>query len=77
VRTQVANYRCRVEVGGVRVEPGDIVFGDVDGVVVIPRIVEDDVIAGAIEKISGERTVLHEIANGLSSTEAFARHGIL
>jgi 4-hydroxy-4-methyl-2-oxoglutarate aldolase len=77
VRTQVTNYRCRVELGGVNVEPGDIVFGDIDGVVVIPRAIEDDVIAGALDKVSGERTVLNEIANGLTSTEAFARHGIL
>lgn len=77
VRTQVTNYRCRVELGGVRVEPGDIVFGDIDGVVVIPRAVEDDVIGAALEKASGEQTVLTEILNGMSSTEAFARYGIL
>lgn len=77
VRTQVANYRCRIEIGGVSVEPGDIVFGDIDGVVVIPRAVEDEVIGRALDKVSGERTVLKDIAAGMTSTEAFARHGIL
>jgi regulator of RNase E activity RraA len=77
VRTRVADYRCRVEIAGVAIEPGDIVFGDVDGVIVIPKAVEDDVIAGALEKASGEKTVLKEIEAGLTSTEAFARHGIL
>jgi regulator of RNase E activity RraA len=77
VRTQVTNFRCRVEIGGVNVEPGDIVFGDIDGVVIVPQQIEDDVIAAALEKVSGEQTVLQEISNGLSSTEAFARHGIL
>jgi regulator of RNase E activity RraA len=77
VRTQVASYRCRVEINGVTIEPGDIIFGDIDGVVIIPQSVEDDVIATALDKVTVERTVLQEIANGLSSTEAFARHGIL
>lgn len=77
VRTQVTNFRCRIEIGGVNVEPGDIVFGDIDGVVIVPQQIEDDVIAAALEKVSGEQTVLQEISNGLSSTEAFARHGIL
>lgn len=77
VRTRVADFRCRVEIAGVVVQPGDIVFGDIDGVIVIPRAVEDEIIAGALEKTSGEKTVLMEIQAGLSSTEAFARHGIL
>jgi regulator of RNase E activity RraA len=77
VRTRVADYRCRIEIAGVVIEPGDIVFGDIDGVIVIPRAVEDEVIAGALDKASGEKTVLKEIEAGLTSTEAFARHGIL
>lgn len=77
VRTQVADYRCRVEIAGVTIEQGDIVFGDVDGVVVIPQRLEDEVIERALVKAQGEQTVLHEIAAGLSSTDAFARHGIL
>lgn len=77
VRTQVANFRCRIEIGGVSIQPGDIVFGDIDGVVIIPQEVEEEAVAGALEKISGERTVLTEIMNGVSATEAFARHGIL
>jgi regulator of RNase E activity RraA len=77
VRTRVADYRCRIEIAGVAIEPGDIVFGDIDGVIVIPKAVEDEVIAGALEKASGEKTVLKEIEAGLTSTEAFARHGIL
>src|SRR5215471_16685379 len=43
VRTQVIDYRCPMEVGGVRVAPGDLVFGDLDGVVIAPRKVEPEV----------------------------------
>ena len=77
VRTQVADYRCSIEIGGVRVTPGDIVFGDVDGVLVIPRAVENEVLEKAMEKAAGEKVVRKAIENGMSSTEAFRTYGIL
>ncbi len=77
VRTKVTDYRCRIEVEGVVVEPGDIVFGDVDGVVIIPRHCEAEIVAGALEKVRSEKTVLREIEKGMSSAEAFAKYGVL
>src|SRR5439155_22642430 len=55
VRTQVADYRCSIEVGQVQVAPGDFVFGDLDGVVVVPRKVEAEVIERALAKARGEK----------------------
>ena len=78
VRTQVADYRCAVEIGGVWIEPGDLVFGDLDGVVVIPRKHEDVVIERALEKAGAENLVRKAIEeNGMSSTEAFRKYGDL
>lgn len=77
VRTQVAAYRCPLEVGGVVVQPGDLVVGDLDGVVVVPRRVEGEVIARALEKARGEKVVRRAIEAGMSSTEAFKAYGIL
>lgn len=77
VRTQVADYRCPIEVGPVHVRPGDFIFGDLDGVVVIPAEVETEVIQRALEKARGEKVVRKEIEAGLSSTEAFKKYGIL
>lgn len=77
VRTQVANYRCAIEIGGVWIEPGDLVFGDLDGVVIIPRKHEKEVIEHSLEKAGKENVVRREIENGMSSTEAFRRHGVL
>ena len=77
VRTQVANFRCPIEIGGVWIEPGDLVFGDLDGVVIIPRAIEDEVLVRAVEKARGEKTVRRAIESGLSATEAFAKFGIL
>lgn len=77
VRTQVADYRCRIEIGRVIVMPGDLVFGDMDGVVVIPRQHENAVTMRALEKARGEKLVRKEIEAGMSSTTAFKKYGIL
>lgn len=77
VRSSVIDYRCPVEIAGVRVHPGDLVFGDMDGVLVVPREVEAEAITRALEKARGEKVVRREIEAGSSSTEAFRKHGIL
>ncbi|ESQ83059.1 hypothetical protein AEAC466_14445 [Asticcacaulis sp. AC466] len=77
VRTKVADYRCVIEVGPVTVHPGDLIFGDMDGVVVIPAAREAEVVEKALEKARGEKRVRRDIEGGLSSTAAFAKYGIL
>lgn len=77
VRTKVADYRCKIEVGGVWINPGDLVFADLDGVLIIPQELEAEVITQALEKVRGEKVVRREIENGMSSTEAFQKYGIL
>ena len=77
VRSSVIDFRCPIEIDGVRIEPGDLVFGDLDGVLVIPRSVEDEAISRALEKARAEKVVLREIEEGLSSTEAFRKYNIL
>lgn len=77
VRSSVVEFRCRVQIGGVLVEPGDLVFGDIDGVLVIPRMIEERVIQLALEKVAGEKIVRSEIEAGSTSTDVFNRYGIL
>ncbi|WP_240416021.1 RraA family protein [Paenibacillus periandrae] len=77
VRTQVVRYRCPVEIGQVWVNPGDLVFADLDGVLIIPQAIADEVIVKALQKVRGEKVVRKEIENGMSSTEAFKKYGIL
>jgi len=77
VRGAVIEFRCTVHIENVEVNPGDIVFGDRDGVVIIPHGIEGKVLQKAIEKADGEKTVRWEIENGMSSTEAFKKYGIL
>lgn len=77
VRTKVVDYRCPIEVGPVSVQPGDLVFADLDGVVIVPRKIEAEVIERALAKARGEKLVRKEIESGMSSTDAFKKYGIL
>jgi 4-hydroxy-4-methyl-2-oxoglutarate aldolase len=77
VRSSVVDFRCAVEIEGVSIEPGDLVFGDVDGVLLIPRAVEQRVLEAAMEKVAQEKTVRGEIESGSSSSDVFDRYGVL
>ncbi len=77
IRTIVNDFRTPVEIGGVLVTPGDLVVGDIDGVLVIPQDIEAEVIEAALEKASTENLVRAAIEDGMSATEAFARYGVL
>jgi regulator of RNase E activity RraA len=77
VRTKVLDYRCPIEVGQVSIAPGDLVFGDLDGVLIIPKRIEVQVITQALEKAAGENVVRRAIEKGMSSTAAFNKYGIL
>jgi len=76
-RAAVVDYRCPVYIGEVRIDPGDLIFGDIDGVLVVPRAVEGPVIAKALEKARGEKTVRKEIEAGASCASVFKKYGIL
>jgi regulator of RNase E activity RraA len=77
VRSIVADFRCQIEIGGVQILPGDLIIGDLDGVIVIPKKVEAEVIEKAVEKATGEKVVRKAIEAGMTSTEAFRKYGIL
>jgi len=66
-----------VEVGGARVAPGDFVFGDVDGVVIVPQAITAEAIRLALEKIEAEDSTREELLAGHSLRSVFERHGVL
>jgi regulator of RNase E activity RraA len=66
-----------VDCGGVRVEQGDLVLADFDGVVVVPAAVADEVIGLAEEKVSGENLVRSKLAEGMPVWEAFRTYGVI
>ncbi|MEM7345334.1 MAG: RraA family protein, partial [Chloroflexota bacterium] len=76
-RGKVVDYRVPIEIQGIRITPGDLIFGDVDGVCIIPRDAEEAVFTAALEKARGEQTVKKAIEGGMSAREAFDTYGIL
>jgi 4-hydroxy-4-methyl-2-oxoglutarate aldolase len=66
-----------IEVAGVPVAPGDFIFGDVDGVVVLPSRIAGKAVALALEKIEAEDTTREELLRGETLRAVFARHGVL
>lgn len=66
-----------VECGGVKIDSGDLIFGDCDGVVAIPKKIEAEVLRLAFEKVKGERSTLADLRRGDKLADVFARYGIL
>jgi len=76
-RGKVVDWRVPIEFDGVLITPGDVIYGDRDGVLVIPTDVVDEVFTKALEKADGENVVLKALKNGMSATEAYKKFGIM
>lgn len=76
-RNRVIDVDVPVEIDGVLFSPGDLVVADLDGVVVVPQNVEQDVIRRAWNKVHAENEVRDSIARGMTAGEAFAKYGVL
>ena len=76
-RGKVIDFRVPIEIEGVRVNDGDIVFGDLDGVVVVPKEVEKEVIQRAYQKAVGEKEVALAIKGGMSCVDSWNKYGIM
>ncbi|MER5450373.1 RraA family protein [Streptomyces sp. NPDC002766] len=74
-RVQVDGYQVPVTVGGVRVEPGDLLLGDADGIVAIPASRADEVIAAAEEIRDAEDRIRADVEQGMSLADARAKAG--
>ena len=76
-RGQVIDYNVTVEIAGIRIEPGALLFGDCEGVLVIPKAAEEEAIAKSLEKAAMENTVEDAIKGGMSTVEAFKTYGVM
>ncbi len=76
-RGKVIDYRIPIEWDGIRISPGDIIFGDRDGVIVIPKEAEEEAFSRAKEKALGEKLVLKALQDGKSATSVFKEFGIM
>lgn len=76
-RGKVLDYNVPLTIGKVRINPGDIIYGDCDGVLCVPRAHEEEVINAALEKVRGESEVREALQNGMSVVEAFETFKIM
>lgn len=76
-RYKVVDFRIPIEIGNVLIEPGDILFGDIDGVCCVPRDAETEVFTKALDKARGEKAVKKALEAGTSAVAAFEKYGIM
>ena len=76
-RGKVVDFRCNIKFGDVTVRPGDIVFGDMDGVCVVPKEIKTEVFTQAFEKARGEKRVFEAIKGGMKAQESWDKFGIM
>jgi regulator of RNase E activity RraA len=76
-RGKVVDFRVPLEVGGVRVAPGDLVFGDLDGVCVVPADAEEEVLRRALEKVRQEGLVERAFREGMGAQAAWEKYGVM
>ncbi|MBV8679885.1 MAG: RraA family protein [Aquitalea sp.] len=77
VRGKVLDYRVSIEVDHVVIHPGDLIFSDRDGVLLIPKSIERDVIHLALEKARTENRVRNAIDQGMATVEAYQCFGVM
>jgi regulator of RNase E activity RraA len=76
-RGKVMAIDVPIACGGVHIAPGDLLFGDADGVVCVPQAIEQKAIATALQKVEGEEHTREALARGEKLATVFARYGIL
>jgi regulator of RNase E activity RraA len=76
-RWNIVDWNCEITIGSTTIRPGDWVFADADGVVVVPADAVGDVLAESEARATREDLMRREIDGGLSVTEAFRRHGAM
>ncbi|HEX4764920.1 MAG TPA: RraA family protein [Lichenihabitans sp.] len=77
VRGKVIDFRTAIEIDGIRIAPGDLVFGDREGVLIIPAGVEQEAVSAALDKAATENRMAVAIRGGMSAREAFETFGVL
>ncbi|MGD0638268.1 MAG: RraA family protein [Nitrososphaerales archaeon] len=76
-RSEIMEYDRQVRCGDATIKPGDIVFADLDGVVAIPKEIEDEALERAYKKVSRENGVRRDLAKGVLLGETWRKHGVL
>ena len=74
-RWEIIEWNVSTVVGDVEVDPGDLVVGDADGVVVVPNEIAEDVYRKARERVTSENAVRDALLDGVTPLQAYEDHG--
>lgn len=74
-RHNVVDFRCSIVFGNVRIKPSDLIFGDRDGVCIVPREVEQEIVSKAIARSQMEKSLRAAIDAGADLPTALSKHG--
>ena len=76
-RGRVVDFNVPAVVGGVPVTPGDVIFGDRDGVLVVPQALAGEVFSRALVAVAGENLVRDGFRKGMAAVEAWEKFGVM
>jgi regulator of RNase E activity RraA len=76
-RQRVIDIDIPIELDSIRIQPGDLIAADIDGIIIVPQAVEEQVVRAAWKKAHAENEVRDAIRNGMSATKAFETFGVL
>jgi 4-hydroxy-4-methyl-2-oxoglutarate aldolase len=76
-RQRVIDLDIPVEIGGVVIHPGNLIFADEDGLVVVPGDVEMEAIERAMQKVDAENITRDAIKKGMKALAAYQKYGVL
>ena len=76
-RGRVVDFRSTLQIDKVTIQPGDVIFGDIDGVLVLPKEAEVEVVCRALEQVRKERTAKSLLREGQSAERVFSETGVL
>jgi 4-hydroxy-4-methyl-2-oxoglutarate aldolase len=74
-RVIAIDYNCPIKIGGVMVEPGDLVVADIDGIVIVPKTIQAEVIEQALDVAKRERVTRDELKKGAGLYEVYKKYG--
>jgi len=74
-RNQVIRYGEPIEIENIWIDPGDLIFADIDGVLVIPKRIEVETVEATLHKIRTEKDTISAIRSGMSAVDAYKKHG--
>jgi 4-hydroxy-4-methyl-2-oxoglutarate aldolase len=76
-RWDIREYQIPIKIGNTVIHPGDFVFGDIDGVVIVPQALTLEILTGAEDVYARESGMREELRRGVSVQEAYRKYGSL